>query len=267
MFVARRGEGPPVVALHAIGHGSGDFEPLATRLGARYSLHMIDWPGHGQSLARCPVSAGSYAKLLDEVIPAVLGGETRPILLLGNSIGGAAAIAWSAAHPSRVAGLVLCDPGGLAPIGAFERAAIGGFARFFAAGASGPWWFRRAYAAYYRWVLPAAEARDRRARIVAAGPAMASALAEAWRSFARPEADLRAIAAKLSMPVWLAWSASDHVVPYRKSRAAAERIPLHEHTAFAGGHAPFLECPDDFAEQFSAWVARAVDPRSRAAAA
>lgn len=44
-----RGHGFPVVGLHAITHGSRDFEYVAERLASRWRLITPDWPGQGRS--------------------------------------------------------------------------------------------------------------------------------------------------------------------------------------------------------------------------
>ena len=49
--LTRRGEGRPVVCLHAVGHGARDFEALAERIGDGFEVIAIDFPGHGRSPA------------------------------------------------------------------------------------------------------------------------------------------------------------------------------------------------------------------------
>lgn len=258
VFVAERGTGAPVVALHAIGHGSGDFLPLADRVGSHFRLSMVDWPGHGDSPRGLPPSAKNYAALLAELVPSI---AREPVVLLGNSVGGAAALRFAASRPDLVRALVLCDPGGLAPVGAFERLAIGAFVRFFEAGARGARWFPALFRAYYRVVLPEHEAALRRARICEASGETAALLADAWRSFREPEADLRATVARVKVPVWLAWSKGDRIIPWRASRKAAEAFSDHALTMFRGGHCPFLEDPDRFARELTARFAVSA-PRS-----
>ena len=245
--VHREGAGPPVVCLHAVGHGGRDFDAFAAAIRGRFEVIRIDWPGQGRSGPdRVPASAERYAEILALVL-ARLGVE-RP-LLVGNSIGGAAAIRYAAGHPVR--GLVLCDSGGLVRVGLLVRAFTGAFARFFAAGERGAPWFPRAFAFYYgRVVLPAAAAREQRERIVAAGPEVAGVLRQAWSSFGRAEADLRAVAAALDVPVWCAWARGDRVIPLFLCRPALRRLKRARIDTFPGGHAPFLEAPEDFARRF-----------------
>ena len=96
------GAGPPLVLLHGWGMHSGLFTPLLPRLTDRFRVHRVDLPGHGRSATVAP-----YA--LDTVIAAIGAalGETRPLSLLGWSLGGAIALRWARTEPSRIARLIL----------------------------------------------------------------------------------------------------------------------------------------------------------------
>ncbi|MDH4385517.1 MAG: alpha/beta hydrolase [Caulobacter sp.] len=253
LAVKRWGRGPPVLCLHAVGHGSGDFAELAGRLGEAFEFIAIDWPGMGCSPPDgLPVRADRLAGLVLEVAEALR--LNRP-LVIGNSIGGAAAIIAAAAAPERFSALVLCNPGGLAPVDGAARFVIGGMAAFFRAGARGAAWFPAAFAAYYRFlVLSRGPARAHRRRIIAAGREMAPLLADAWSGFAEPASDLRPLATGLSMPVWLAWTRGDQFVSWSRARAAVVRMPLHRVTLFRGGHCAFLEDPEAFTAGFRSFA-------------
>lgn len=260
-----RGSGPALVCLHAIGHGGGDFAALRTLAGDRYRIVTLDWPGQGRSGPdRCPASAGRYAELLAKFLDA--RGIAAPILV-GNSIGGAAAIRYAAERPDAVRALVLANPGGLAPVDPTARSFCRAMARLFRAGARGARWFPPLFALYYRGILRLGPARDQRARIVAAGPEIADVLAEAWESFAAPDADLGGLAASIRCPVLLAWATGDRIVSLARSRAAIEAFPDARLERFPGGHAPFLEVPEAFVaalERFTASLApRSVPPSGR----
>jgi 4,5:9,10-diseco-3-hydroxy-5,9,17-trioxoandrosta-1(10),2-diene-4-oate hydrolase len=247
-----RGEGDLVVCLHATGHGARDFGPLRERLGHRYRFVTLDWPGQGRSGDdHVPASAARYAALLAGFLDAL--GLERPILL-GNSIGGAAAIGFAAAHPERARALVLANPGGLVPVDATTRAACRVLAAFFRAGARGARWFPAAFAAYYRIVLRAPAARAQRARIVAAGRELAPVLTQAWESFASPDADLRPLAPGVRCPVLFTWARQDRILSYARSEPGIARFPDRRVQRMNGGHAAFLEDPDVFAAAFDAFA-------------
>jgi pimeloyl-ACP methyl ester carboxylesterase len=249
------GKGPPLVCLHAIGHGASDFAGLRRRLAGRYRVIALDWPGHGASDDdRVRASAGRYTLLLAGVLDAL--GVERPIIL-GNSIGGAVAIRFAAAHPDRIRALVLANPGGLdrGGGGRLNRAVTRTMARFFAAGARGARWYPAAFAAYYRLVLTEPVAREQRERIVAQGADVARVLHEAWHSFGDPDADVRALAAAVTCPVLFAWAARDRINQLARCRAAIARFPDARLETFRAGHAAFLEAPDAFAAALDAFLA------------
>jgi 4,5:9,10-diseco-3-hydroxy-5,9,17-trioxoandrosta-1(10),2-diene-4-oate hydrolase len=209
-----------------------------------------------------PASARRYGALAAGFVDAL---ALRDVVVLGNSIGGGAALLLAAARPQAVRALVLANSAGLDRVGAAARAATRAMAAFFAAGARGARWFPRVFDLYYRLVLPAAPAREQRARIVAAARASAPRLVEAWRSFGRPEADLRAIAAQLHCPVLVAWAERDRVIQLARNRPAIERIPRVRLELFPAGHAAFLECPDAFARTLAAFLDGLPPPRHPAA--
>jgi 4,5:9,10-diseco-3-hydroxy-5,9,17-trioxoandrosta-1(10),2-diene-4-oate hydrolase len=242
--VARRGTGIPLVCLHATGHGARDYEALAGRVGDRFDAIAVDWPGQGKSPREPhPASAARYAAIVEALLPQV---STGPAILLGCSIGGAAAIEVAIRRPDLVRALVLCDPGGLVEMGTMTRVAVRGMTRFFAAGSRGAWWFPRAFGLYYRLVLPRPAAAAQRTRIVAACRESAGVLAEAWTSFGEPSADLRPRLRGVACPTLFAWGREDRVLPWAASEQGARSICNHQVEFFQAGHAAFLEDPERF---------------------
>jgi 4,5:9,10-diseco-3-hydroxy-5,9,17-trioxoandrosta-1(10),2-diene-4-oate hydrolase len=254
------GAGDPVVCLHAIGHDARDFARVRERLRDRFRVLAVDWPGQGRSPHDTrPPTALRYAGLVAGVLDA-LGIDA--CVLVGNSIGGAAALAYAAGHPARVRGLVLENPGGLAPVDdSLARAALAGMGRFFAAGARGARWFRPAFALYYRLVLQRGAAAAARARVVGQAYTLAPVLEQAWRGFASPEADLRGLVPRVVCPVLCAWAERDVFVALRRSLPAIRRLPNAELVRFPAGHAAHLETPEAFEaalERFLSALAPAV---------
>ncbi len=246
LAVAREGRGQTVVCLHAIGHGGRDFEAFASALKGRFDVIRVDWPDQGRSGpdTKAPTPA-RYAELLAGVL-AQLRVE-RPIVI-GNSIGGATAILYASEHPVRA--LVLCDAGGLFEITPAVRRICRFFVRFFDAGARRAWWYKTAFAAYYRIVLPSPAAGAQRKRIVRAAFEIAPLLRDAWSGFGAPDADIRHIARELEAPIWCAWAKSDRVIPLRYALPAIGELRHARVTRFKGGHSAFLERPKQFAREF-----------------
>lgn len=246
--VRKHGTGPAVVCLHATGQGARDYDLFAERVQDRFSIFALDWPGHGDSPADTrPASAKRYAEILAGAVDAL---GLRDIMLIGNSIGGAAAIAYGAAYPDRVRGLVLCDSGGLAPVNLVTRLYCRWMARRFARGAAGDAAFADWFARYYATILTEPAAAWRRKEIVANGPAVAGVLEQAWASFATQDADLRHLVPSLTMPILYAWGSKDRTLRWSWSRQAATRAPRHSVQHFKAGHAAFLEQPDEFGHAF-----------------
>jgi 4,5:9,10-diseco-3-hydroxy-5,9,17-trioxoandrosta-1(10),2-diene-4-oate hydrolase len=249
-----RGAAPALVCLHAIGHGGSDFDRLRARWRDRRRVLTLDWPGQGRSGSdRKPSSAARYERLLAGFLDTV---GVDHVVLVGNSIGGAAALRLAAHFRERVAGLVLENPGGLdRNDDRAARVALAMMARFFAAGARGARWFPAAYALYYRTVLPRSAAAAQRRKIVAAGRELAPLLLEAWRSFAARDADTRPLAAQARCPVLVAWATRDRFVQLRRARPTIATFPHARLVTFRAGHAPHLETPDAFEAELERFLA------------
>ncbi|TMH13962.1 MAG: alpha/beta hydrolase [Betaproteobacteria bacterium] len=251
LAVSREGSGVPVICLHAIAHGGADYDAFARAIGPGFEIIRVDWPGHGRSGSDSrAVTPARYAQLLGELLPRL---RVHEPVVIGNSIGGAAAILLAATHPVRA--LVLCDSGGLVRVSRLVRVFCRAFAAFFAAGARGAWWYRPLFALWYRrMVLLSPAATAQRERVIDNAVAFAPVLKSAWLGFASAEADLRATAIGLDVPIWIAWARSDRVVPLSLSMPCIRRMKRARVSTFKGGHAPFLEQPAEFAEQFAEFI-------------
>ena len=74
------------------------------------------------------------------------------VVLIGNSIGGSAAMAYAAQFPERVAGLILANPGGLIPMNALGRRFCGMMAALGRAGKRDAFYFKPVFSMLYRQV-------------------------------------------------------------------------------------------------------------------
>ncbi|KAK9365556.1 Alpha/Beta hydrolase protein [Lipomyces kononenkoae] len=112
-----RGQGPPVIMLHAALHDCHDFDHIAVELAVHYQTFAVDWPWHGDSKGPSLVSraaadrprAVELASILEDFVTVL---DLPPAVIIGNSVGGFAAARLAISTPSRVRALVLVNSGG-----------------------------------------------------------------------------------------------------------------------------------------------------------
>jgi pimeloyl-ACP methyl ester carboxylesterase len=243
-----------IICLHAIGHGARDFQDLSARLREQYRVIALDFPGQGNSAPDPhPASGTRYTRLLSIFVEKL---DLKSVVILGNSIGGATAVRYQNEHADRVRALILCDSGGLTPPpDQKSQAYIQSYVEFFEAGRKGAPWFSAAFDGYYRTILIAPQAQAERERIVGSAYEIAPILEQAWQSFARPEESLWKILPEVRSPVLAAWARHDTIIPLDSNAPAIARFPRHALEVFDGGHAAFLEDPDNFERQLKKFLA------------
>jgi pyruvate dehydrogenase E2 component (dihydrolipoamide acetyltransferase) len=125
----RRGTGtaPPLILVHGMGGNAAGFIRIARPLlrSARRVV-ALELPGHGRSLLGAGERPASIAECADVVIAAATDVRERCVLV-GNSLGGALALAVAAARPDLVAGVVGLNPAGAPLIGADRDAVVHAF--------------------------------------------------------------------------------------------------------------------------------------------
>lgn len=113
------GSGPAVLLLHGGGPGASgwsNFNRNLAALAARYRTIVPDAPGFGRSES-CDLSAGLFTTMADGLRGLLDELGIGQAHLVGNSMGGGAAIKFALDFPHRVGKLVLMAPGGLlAPV-------------------------------------------------------------------------------------------------------------------------------------------------------
>jgi pimeloyl-ACP methyl ester carboxylesterase len=242
---------PPLVVLPAANHIWRDYLSTLERFAGERRVAALDWPGFGHSDRPAPAgfdySATGYAALLAPWMDAL--GMARAVFV-GNAVGGAAALRFALAQPQRVAGLALVAPAGFAPPGLRRAVACRVLGTPLLLAALEP-----AFTALY--VAPAnpttrALLGERRAsRASAPHEASIAAYAALWRSFDRPEADLRAVVRGVTAPTIVLRGALDPIFTAadasRASAAIGERAALEVVLPHAG-HLPFLQQPERFAD-------------------
>ncbi|WP_071675205.1 alpha/beta fold hydrolase [Nioella nitratireducens] len=100
------GEGPDLVLIHGSSGNLRDFTfHLADRLATDYRVIALDRPGLGYSQPLSPDGTPLRAQADILVEAARQLGAEHPIVL-GQSLGGAVALAWAVYHPDRLSALV-----------------------------------------------------------------------------------------------------------------------------------------------------------------
>jgi pimeloyl-ACP methyl ester carboxylesterase len=247
-----RGDGVPLLMLHANLHDHRDFDSIAPRLASRYRTIAVDWPAHGSS-TRSPhqaVSAPLFADVLEDIVDAL---RLERAAFIGNSVGGFAAARLAITRPDRVACLVLVNNGGFVPRNPVTNAFCGVM--------GSPRVNRRVMPRFVRSYMKPRTTADReimertieRAR-TKEGAATCAAL---WRSFATDEHDLRDRAEQLRAPTLLVWGAKDTAIPLRAGRATHRAIEGSRFETLDTGHVVFASEPDRFLAIVEPFIAKA----------
>lgn len=126
---------PPIVFLHGMGLTAHTWSMVCLALRQDYHCHAVDLRGHGES-EWSPVldyGAEAHARDVAGVVDAV--SPDAPVVLVGMSLGGIAALTYAVDHEERLRGLVVVD---IAPPLDTEERPEGSEARPIQAQAEGP---------------------------------------------------------------------------------------------------------------------------------
>ncbi|MEU8657830.1 alpha/beta fold hydrolase [Actinoplanes philippinensis] len=255
---------PPIVLLHGIGRSLEDWALQHPLLDNEYRVISIDMPGFGLS-QRMP--APTTLDVLADGVWATLDtiGETRPVHLMGNSLGGAVSMRMLADTPDRVSTLTLVNSAGF---GKEVTVAL----RMLAVPGLGRQMLRR----IDRITAPRMERMifADRALVTPERVAMAIKIARqpdfapVYLEIAKALGGLRGVAATWrtellarvaasTKPTMLVWGDRDLILPSKHLAAARAAFPHAQSHMFARtGHMPQIERPDEFAGLVRPMLAR-----------
>jgi pimeloyl-ACP methyl ester carboxylesterase len=110
-FVGGKGE-RTVVLIHGVNDQAGSWVSVVRPLMADSRVVAIDLPGHGES---APATGPLPMPLMVKAVTTVIDRESadKPVVLVGNSMGGWVSMLYAADHPARVSRLVLEDASGM----------------------------------------------------------------------------------------------------------------------------------------------------------
>lgn len=243
-------DAPTLVLLHGWGLHAGVWQALRAGLSPPGAVLAPDLPGYG-------VSPQPESYTPESLAQALMQQFTGPVILCGWSMGGMVAMAWAAARPEQVRGLLLVSttPAFTSRPGwsyGLEASVLAEFAtslsgdhratlqRFMALQAQGGEAAREVRAALHG----ALRERDLPAETtLAAGLDLLA------------EADMRAQIGNIRCPTWVIHGARDKLCPvaagnWLAGSIAGARMLLQPHAA----HVPFLSHPEWFLEQVNSFV-------------
>ena len=256
---------PPMLLLHGVGRSLEDWAPQYLRLAGSHRVIALDLPGFGFSArSHEPTTLKALARGVIDTLDTL--DERRPLHVIGNSLGGAVALQLLVLDPERVASLVLANSAGFdAEVALVLRLlampALGRLATRRTTRASTMFTERMLYAD------PTLATKERidHALAIARHPDAGTAMLEISRELVtargikpRWRAELIAAAAKHPRPTLIVWGDRDRILPPHHLDSARRLLPhAQAHLFTAIGHAPQIECPDEFAARVLAFVADA----------
>jgi pimeloyl-ACP methyl ester carboxylesterase len=271
---------PPIVFVHGLGGSHLNWTPVGQALATDRRAVALDLRGFGLTPgSRHDADVNSNAELLDRFVREVIG---RPVVLVGNSMGGLISIMQASRNPDTVAGVVLVCPA----LPTVRRQVDPGVAALFllySVPGFGELCLRRAMTrtdprrqVQHMVELCFADPSRASERILASAEALAvtrarmpgteGAFLRAARSLVRVvgtprtyRTSMRAVQA----PVLLVQGESDRLVSAAAARRAAADNPGWQ-TCFLDdvGHTPQLEVPERFVDAVSGWLASLPDTAS-----
>ncbi len=240
---------PPLVVLPAAGFVWQDYQAILERFAGERRVFALDWPGFGASDRPPPsdftYSAAGYAEMLSGWLDGL--GIARTVLL-GNGIGGTAALRYAADHPARVLGLALVSPLGFGTSGRIGRLAGRALGNPRLLRRIEPVLFSLALGPTTPTTAIIAE-RLKAARATAEHVLSRAAYAALWHSLAQENREMPDMARRVEAPTIVIRGALDPIVTAADSRRATALIgprgPL-EVVLPDAGHLPFLQQPGPF---------------------
>lgn len=247
------GEGPPVVLLHGIGRSLEDFEPTIRALSTTHRVYAPDMIGFGYTgKPEVNYSLSGLARFVRHYLDAV--GETRPVTLIGNSLGGAVAQTFAVMYPEQTCGLVLVNSAGFGRdvALALRLCAVPGLGERLLAPDPGS--ARRVTRSLFASPDFATPERTAHTLALSQQPGAARAFLSVLRSIgtvrgARAEwqAEMAARLPALRLPTLIVWGDRDEILPARHLEAARRTHPhATVHLFTQTGHVPQIEREAEF---------------------
>ncbi len=250
--VEDHGAGVAVLLLHGFPLAMAMWDTIRAGLAEFARVITPDLRGFGASDK--PAGDYSMTTLADDVLALVDALDLNRVVLGGHSMGGYVALRFAAAHPERLAGLVLVDtraeadpPEGRArrdaAIARIEREGGAGFLDDFVPNLIGP------------------ATRERSPRFLAELRAIAADVPDhvltGCLKGMRDRPDSTGLLPSIAVPALLVVGAEDAITPLAAAQAMADALPQQTLAVIPGaGHTPSVERPIPTAEAIIAFVRR-----------
>jgi pimeloyl-ACP methyl ester carboxylesterase len=239
------GEGEPVLLVHGLGGGSGNWCEVVPDLVERHRVIAVDLPGHAGS---APLPRGATVDDFAASVGAALDAEgVERALVAGHSFGGLVALRLAHRRPELVRALLLVSPAGISTTSRLIETLVvasttirpGRTAARFRRRWAGRAWYRRAL--FRPWFVADADALGERAT---------HGLLEAQASHADTSVAGRAMVAgdprrdlDLRCPALVLWGARDAQLPLDDAFEYARRLRAPLRIVADCGHLVIVERP------------------------
>jgi pimeloyl-ACP methyl ester carboxylesterase len=111
LFYRKSGHGEPLVILHGLYGSSDNWHSIARELADKHTVYLIDQRNHGHSPHH---PEHNYDLLVSDLEEFMLRHHLTRSVILGHSMGGKAALAFSVNNPEKVSKLIVVD---ISPLG------------------------------------------------------------------------------------------------------------------------------------------------------
>ncbi|WP_218080654.1 alpha/beta fold hydrolase [Anthocerotibacter panamensis] len=258
-------QGTPILLVHGFGASADHWRYNLPVLAQYHRVWAIDLLGFGRSAKPdIPYDGDLWRDQLRDFCRTVI---QEPVVVVGNSLGGYAALCLASDHPELAQGLVLVnsagpfedpapksDPGlkdwfGAAILGLLRQSWASDLLFEFV---RSPYWIRRTLLQVYKDPRNVNEELVQDIYRPSCDPGAARVFA---RVFSSPQGrNLTVLFQKLQLPLLLLWGDLDPWMTPRRATQICEAYPKAQLIRLQAGHCPHDECPQPFNSELLKWM-------------